>query len=227
MHEAARARTAARDALADVTPETLRALLFERLDDAPVTPGVLTLLAARATRREAAPAAVDQRAAGVQLIYDGLRLTRSLAREPPWEADGDAHRGDVEILAADVLVARGFYLLARTEAAETAVETVRRFGRDETERETGRPGPGLDDRSLEADVFELAIVAGVSAVGATPPADVRAFAVDLAGSFDEELPAAPALLSEPAVEALADLVADRAHSPAPERIWAGTGVTDP
>ena len=73
----------------------------------------------------------------------------------------------------------------------------------------------------------LAIVAGVSGVGRSPPADARAFAVDLAGSFDDGLPSAPALLSEPAVAALEDLVADRVRTPPPERIWASSGATDP
>lgn len=225
MDEAARARAAAREALCDVTPRVLRERLLERLAAAAMAPGVLTLLAARATGRDGHHAALDRRAVGVQLIYDGLRLTRSLARTPPWSGDGDHRDADIDILAADVLVARGFYLLASTEAAGKAVETVSAFGRDETNREAGRPDRSLADRTLEADVFELAIIAGVSAVGATPPADARAFAVDLAASFDDGLPSAPALLSEPAVEALADLVADR--SPAPERIWAGSGATDP
>lgn len=227
MDEAPRARAAARDALADVTPERLHERLEDRLSDAAVAPGVLTLLAARATGLDAPPDTIDRRAAGVQLIYDGLQLTRTLAREPPWEVAEDHADADVDILAAEVLVARGFYLLARTEAADKAVETVRSFGRDETNREQGRPDAALADRTLEADVFELAIVAGVSAVGVSPPARAREFAVDLAASFDDGLPTAPAVLSEPAVAALEDLVADRRRAPAPERIWAGSGATDP
>jgi hypothetical protein len=227
MDEAARARAAARDALADVTPERLHERLEERLADAPVTPGALTLLAARATGRDDPHDTLERRAAGVQLIYDGLQLTRTLARDPPWDGEQNDPDADIDILAADVLVARGFSLLADTDAAGKAVETVRAFGRDETNREMGRPDRTLADRTLEADVFELAIIAGVSAVGAPPPTDARAFAVDLAASFDDGLPAAPALLSEPAVEALETLVADRTQATTPERIWAGSGATDP
>ena len=228
MDEAVRARAAARGALDDVTPRRLHDRLTARIDDAALAPGVLTLLAARATGREAGRAALDRRAAGVQLIYDGLQLTRALARSPPWGRGGDDEDADVAILAADVLVARGFHLLASTEAAGKAVDTVCAFGRDETNRRAGRPDRTLADRTLEADVFELAIVAGVSAVGAPPPAEARAFAVDLAGSFDDGLPSAPALLSEPTVDALEDLVADhRPREPAPEGIWAGSGATDP
>jgi hypothetical protein len=227
MDEAGRARDAARDALADVTPARLRERLYDRLADAAVAPGVLTLLAARATGRDAARPGLERRAAGVQLIYDGLQLTRRLARDPPWGREPESDDADLDILAADVLVGRGFSLLADTEAADKAVETVRAFGRDETNREMGRPDRSLADRTLEADVFELAIVAGVSAVGAPAPTGARAFAVDLAASFDDGLPAAPALLSEPAVEALETLVADRTQATTPERIWAGSGATDP
>lgn len=227
MDEAGWARDAAREALADVTPDRLRERLYDRLEDAAMAPGVLTLLAARATGRDNPQTGLERRAAGVQLIYDGLQLTRTLARDPPWTEDGSSDDADVDILAAELLVARGFSLLASTQAAEQAVETVRAFGRDETNRELGHPTQPLADRSLEADVFELAIIAGVTAVDLPPPASARSFAVDLAASFDDGLPAAPALLSEPAVEALEDLVADRPRASAPERIWAGSGATDP
>ncbi|ELY98915.1 DUF7114 family protein [Natrialba asiatica] len=134
-------------------------------------------------------------AAGVQLIYEGLRLTRGLAHEDSWCGDSahanqpksqsqpqpqpqSAHQvqsqpenqtqsqsrlehhpqsqsqsqsdlqsqpqsrsqspsqytDDLTILAADILVARGFSLLARTDAADKAVHTVQAFGRDQTRR---------------------------------------------------------------------------------------------
>jgi hypothetical protein len=227
MDEAGWAREAAQDALADVTPDRLRERLYDRLDDAAVAPGVLTLLAARATGRHGPRAGVERRAAGVQLIYDGLQVTRSLARDPPWTRDGAGEAADIDVLAAELLVARGFYLLASTQAAEKAVDTVQAFGREETKREVGRPDATLADCTLEADIFELGIIAGVTAVGVTPPANARAFAVDLAASLDDGLPAAPALLSEPAVEALENLVADQPSPATPERIWAGSGATDP
>jgi len=93
-----------------------------------VTPGVLVLVTARAVDPTVDPDTVVDRAAGVQLIYEGLRLTRSVAHEEPWvtaatqESDIDA---DMDVLTADVLVARGFALLACTDAAAAAVEVAR------------------------------------------------------------------------------------------------------
>lgn len=227
MDEAARARTVAVDVLDDVTPPRLRDLLHTRLQDATMTPGVLTRLSARATDRPVDPTELDRRVAGVQLIYEGLDLTRSLARTEPWARDG-VTAADIDIVAADVLVAKGFHLLARTDAATVAVDTVQAFGRDETNRTAGRSHPELATRALEADVFELAIVAGVSATGADLPAGVRSFAVDLAKSFDHDLPTAPGLLSEPAVDALTDLVTDHGPATTPtEQLWAESSVTDP
>lgn len=228
MDEAARARAAAREAIDETVPERLRDVIDARLDEAPSTPGALTLLAARAADRDHDSESLDRRAAGVQLIYDGLQLTRQLARSNPWgqaAAKGDA---DVDILAADVLVARGFYLLARTEAAGKAVETVQAFGRDETDRFNGRTSPDLEGCTLEADVFELAIIAGTAAAGPDTPAGVRSFATDLARSFDPHEADAPELLSEPTTEALAAVVADREISPAStDAVWARSSVTDP
>ncbi|MFB6312205.1 MAG: hypothetical protein ABEH64_13610, partial [Salinirussus sp.] len=85
-------------------------------------------------------------------------------------ASGDGDTADLEILAADVMVARGFYLLARTDAAGDAVGVVRSFGRDQTaRRETGDPAI---DRNLEADVLELAVVAGATVAGVEVPPEL-------------------------------------------------------
>lgn len=229
MDTAARARDVTRDAVTDIMPDRLRDVIDTRLQTVSMTPAVLTLLSAQATDRDANRAELDRRAAGVQLIYDGLKLTRTLARAPPWDQTPQkAEKADIDVLAADVLVARGFSLLARTEAAGKAVETVRAFGRDETNYSLGREHPKLDGRTLEADVFELAIIAGVSATGAELPSGIRPFAVELATSFDRSLPDVPALLSEPTADALEALIADRSPTPAvPERMWASSSATDP
>lgn len=189
-----------------------------------------------------------ERAAGVQLIYDGLRLTRDLAHTEPWsdadpddeeeresEREGETERGDeserdgddsqpgadvgaaggggadteganVDILAADVLVARGFYLLARTDAAGTAVEVVRSFGRDQTRRRTASDAEGLD-RNLERDVLELAAVAGATAVDREPDG-LREFAAELAATCDGSFPEPETLFSETVTDRLAGLAAD-------------------
>lgn len=218
MDDEARARAATRGAVDDIAPPGLHEVIDARLEQADTAPGVLTLLSARASGGTIDDA-VERRAAAVQLIYDGLALTRGLARSPPWPDGDDVGTADVEILAADVLVGRGFYLLARTDAAPLAVETVRSFGRDETER---RDGTGGHDRSLEEDVFELAIVAGATAVGVDPPAGSQSFARDLAASFE---PGRRVLKRDPTVAALDELLSeDGAVAPSPDRVWAGSAT---
>jgi hypothetical protein len=218
MEEVAAIRRAALDAVDDVEPGRLRERIEQRLTDGSMAPGVLTVLSARAvhehlldaTDREPFPSeAVTERGAGVQLIYEGLGLTRSLVQEDPWgvdasenghdEADIDA---DMAILVADILVARGFYLLARTEAADAAVDTVRAFGRDQTTRRV--TGDASLDRNLEADVFELAVVTGTTAVGGSAPGKLREYAMDLART-NGSLPVADGLFSESTVDTLSGL----------------------
>jgi hypothetical protein len=208
MDDAVRVRDAAEDALVDIDPQRLRDTLLGRLADAEMTPGVLTVRSARALAPDTEGVGVPERAAGVQLIYEGLRLTRSLSHDPPWEqmggdttevggdtteddADASEIDADVEVLAADVFVARGFYILARTEAARDAVEVVQRFGRDQTLRRSA-PDPTNLDRNLEADVFELAVTAGTSAVGGVAPERLRTYAADLTADT-EGLPPVRAL----------------------------------
>ncbi|MDB9248449.1 hypothetical protein PN419_05420 [Halorubrum ezzemoulense] len=216
MDDAARARDAAREALADVEPEQLREALDARIGEAAVTPGVLALVTARALDPDVELGDVTDRAAGVQLIYEGLRLTRTVAREEPWvtaptAADIDA---DMDILAADVLVSRGFSLLACTDAAGPAVDVVRAFGRDQTLRD--REGTDAEtavglDRNLEVDALELAVVAGTTAVGGDPPEELLAYARDLAADCDGEFPPAGRALPETTADRIAD-ISDRAVS---------------
>ncbi len=217
MDDIARARNAALEALADIEPEQLRETLDERLADAAVTPGVLSLVTARALDPDVHLDTVVDRAAGVQLIYEGLRLTRRLSHEEPWEstatpgADIDA---DMDVLAADVLVSRGFSLLSHTGAAAAAVEVVRSFGRDQTRRD--RPGVDPDeaaalDRNLEVDALELAVVAGTTAVGGDPPAELLEYARELAADYDGEFPPPGRALPETTADRIAD-ISDRAVS---------------
>ncbi len=217
MDDAVRAREAAREALADVEPVPLREVLQDRIVDASMTPGVLTLLSVRALDPEMNLSGIAERAAGVQLIYEGLRLTRSLAHEEPWaqrsepELEDDI-ASDLEILAADVFVSRGFYLLARTEAAERAVETVRSFGSDQTRAQSvdHEVDANAVDQNLEADVFALGVVAGATAVGADTPESLLSYAQDLARSceYEEDLPPAAVALPDTASERIASLSGD-------------------
>jgi hypothetical protein len=185
MEDDAAVRGAALDAIDDIDPDPLRDRIATQLTDGSMAPGVLTIRTVRAlddgtstlvssdgTLRDP----VAERAAGVQLIYDGLRLTRQLAHDEPW-VDGDRESADLAVLAADVLVSRGFYLLARTEAAEAAVGVVRAFGSDQTvRRETDDPSL---DRNLEADVLELAVVAGATIGEGTASPRLREFAAGM------------------------------------------------
>jgi hypothetical protein len=225
MDEVAAVRRAALDAVDDVEPGGFQERIRDHLDDGSLAPGVLAVSSARAVRasRDAtgddfALAAIAERGAGVQLIYAGLRLTRSLAQGAPWKrarsltdgagrpADGThpeevpGVEADIAILVADILVARGFYLLARTEAAGDAVATVQSFGRDQTDRRT--TGDASLDRNLETDVFELAVAAGTTAVGGHAPAALREHAAELARN-KETLPVADGLTTDATVRELA------------------------
>ncbi|WP_435124114.1 DUF7114 family protein [Halobaculum sp. D14] len=216
MDDAVRVRDAATTALADIEPDRLNAAVTERIADAEMTPGALTLVSARALDADADLAGVAEHAAGVQLIYEGLRLTRTLAHDEPWnavdlDAAGDID-ADLDVLAADVFVSRGFYLLARTDAAEKAVDTVRRFGADQTRRGDD-DDPADRDRNLEADVFELAVVAGTAAVGATAPDELLSYAADLAAGDDDRMPAEGAL-PDAASDRIAKLAEERIASSA-------------
>jgi hypothetical protein len=217
MDNAVRARRAARDALADIEPERLREVLRDRLADASMTPSVLTLLSAHALDSAVDADPIAERAAGVQLIYEGLRLTRTLAHDEPW-ADGEtdaARQADLDILAADVLVSRGFYLLARTETADRAVEVVRAFGRDQTRRRDPDADWAMLDRNLEADVFALAVAAGATAVGVDPGDELLDYATHLARGFDGDLPPPDAALPETTADRILALAGDAAPSADP------------
>lgn len=219
MEDAAVARRSARDALGEIAPEPLRETLDERLATASMVPGALTLASARAFDEGIDVTTLGELAAGVQLIYEGLSLTRQLAHDEPWATDTAADiEADLAVVAADVLVSRGFSLLARTPAAERAVETVRTFGRDQTTRETAEDAAAID-RNLEADVFELATVAGVAAADADASEELLAFVTTLARSYDGDLPTAAELLSPSTLDRLAEFAGDGVE-PAPR----GTGT---
>jgi len=198
MEEVAAVRRAAVAGVEDVEPERLRDRITARLDDASVAPGVLTLVAEAAARDQAVEDSDADRAAGVQLIYEGLSLTRRLAHEDPWTT-GDRDAADLDILIANTLVSRGFYMLARTDAAEAAVEVVREFGKDQTELRT--TGNDDLDANLEVDICELAVVAGVTAAGRQSTPALRAAGADLAA---DGLPAVETLLNGEVVEELGE-----------------------
>lgn len=232
MDDAVRARDAAREVLDDIEPDRLKEVLFDRLSDTSMTPAVLTLLSARAldsdvdADEDADGDALAKQAAGVQLIYEGLRLTRSLAHDVPWTTEDESDiAADLDVLAADVLVARGFYLLARTDAATRAVEVVRAFGRDQTHRRREGADTAALDRNLEADIFALAVTTGTASVGGDAPPALLEYATDLGRECDVEgglVPAATAF-TEATTDRIASLSAvdsgsdDRVPSSATDR----------
>jgi len=221
MEDAARARNAARDALADVRPEQLREALESRIADAAVTPGVLALVTARAVDPDVEPSAVVERAAGVQLIYEGLRLTRTVAHEEPWAtaaAAGGSIDADMDVLAADVLVSRGILASGLYRCRAIRCRRGARLRRDQTVRD--REGTDADaaaalDRNLEVDALELAVVAGTTAVGDDPPEELLAYARELAADCDDGFLPASRALSDATADRIAD-ISDRAVS-APDR----------
>jgi len=215
MQEVAAVRQAALDAVGDIEPAGLHERIRDQLEGGSMVPGVLTTLSVRALTD--APARteedvtlldpVSKRGAGVQLIYDGLYLTRELAHDEVW-ADSDDESNELAILAADVLVARGFYLLARTEAADAAVETVRAFGRDQTVRNETED-PSLN-KNLEIDVIELAIVAGATHSESATPQRAGEFATEMGDTLDEAggFPDADAFFVDSVIERLKTLGTD-------------------
>jgi len=218
MDEAAVTRSAALDAVEDVEPTELRDRIEAQLEGGSMVPGALTILSVRALADGMASPftsedgslldPVAKRAAGVQLIYDGLRLIRALAHDEPW-VDGDRTTGDIDVLVADVLVARGFHLLARTEAAGKAVETVRSFGRDQTVR--SETGDASLNWNLEADILELAVVAGSNLGDGSLSPGVTEFATEMAAQCEYSengsggFPATGVVFSENTVDRLSAL----------------------
>lgn len=191
MDDAAGVRRAASEAIGTVEPEPLRETLLGSLEDCSSAPGVLVLACARAIDSGVEFEFVADRAAGVQLVYAGLRVTRRLAGDQPWTSGG-AEAANLDVLAADILVARGAYLLAGTEAVDEAVDVIRSFGRDQTDRESDPSS----SHALEADVFELAAVAGATAVGPGTPPRLAEWATDLATATEgSEIPEPTTLLA--------------------------------
>lgn len=205
MEEAEAVRQAARDAVRDIEPGRLQADIVERLDAMSQTPGVLTLVSARALDGDPADGVLEL-AAGVQLVYEGLRLTEHLAADEPWTR-GEYEEGDLAIIVADVLVSRGFFLLARTEASQSAISMVQAFGRDQSYRVRGEE-PASPDFDLQIDVLKLAILTGQAAVGRPLPTDIREFTADLVSTHGGNLPPVEALRSDQLSDRLDTLLAD-------------------
>lgn len=207
MDETAHARAAFRDGIGDIAPDSLRTRLEGVLESASMTPGALTVLTAATLEESVDLDTAARRGAGVQMSYEGLRLSRELIRTDPW-SNGDPDEGDMNAIAAEVLVARGFEYLAHTGVAMDVVDAVRHFGRDQTLRETTDDGAELD-RRLEADFIRIAVEAGADVALGSIPEGIAILADDLA----EELGTDPLPDSETALVGVEDRITTAVASP--------------
>ena len=214
MDETAHARAAFSEGIGDIVPEALRERLERVLESASMTPGALAVVTATALEESVDLDTASRRGAGVQMSYEGLRLSRDLIHTDPW-AGGDRDEGDMNAIAAEVLVARGFEYLAHTGVAMDVVDAVRHFGRDQTLRETASDPTGLD-RRLEADFVRVAVRAGADvALGAIPePVDT------VADELAEELGTDPLPETETALGDVPERISAAVASP--DRTAAGS-----
>ena len=161
MDAVSRVRAASCRAVEEVEPIRLREIITNQIEGDTPTFGLATIVVSEEVgRTNEEPAILDSKAAGVQLIYEGLRLTQDLVRGNRWKNNEQKLNTDMDLLAADVMVAKGFHLLSHTKAAHKAVETVRTFGITETKWSDKNDGTPVPHMSLEKNIFELAIIAG-------------------------------------------------------------------
>lgn len=184
MEEASNVRATALELTSDLEAVPLGERIDALLQEASMTPGTLTVLTAKTLGDDDVLDAAAKRGAGVQLSYEGLRLARDLVHDDEsWDTE---ERTDqyVELLVSEVLVSRGFYHLARTETAPDAIETVRRFARNQTREQLSDFDPADLETSLENDIIRLAVETGATLVYPDLPADVTTYAEDIAHELD-------------------------------------------
>ncbi len=173
---------ALRQSIVDIEPQSFNAHLNEVLQDRPLTPAVLTVTTGRAIDSTADRDRLTELGVGVQLGYEGLCLTRELIDDESWLDSHQSTDADLDVLAAEVLVARGFNILAETNTVTDAVDIVRTFGRN---RAHERDGSDKTDPSLEADIVSLAVTTGADCVLSTVPPPIASFADELGARLDE------------------------------------------
>ena len=162
--------------LEDIEPAPFHSRVTAAIGEHSLLPAVLTVRVAHAVDPTADIQTAATRGAGVQLCYEGLELTRSVLQNRAWEEDGTEHKQ--ELLVAEVLVSRGFRLLARTGVVTDAVDIVQRFGRTQTDLDS--LGHRHEEKPLEVDVLELAVNTGVDLVMDELSASVRTHSGEIA-----------------------------------------------
>lgn len=164
--------------------------------EASMVPGVVTIRTAERLGGTVTGGEALDRAVGVQLSYDGLRLTRELIREEQRYEAAEPTDEYLALVAGEVLVSRGFVELAETAVADRAIEIVQRFSRNQTvdyRDETDVPGV-----SLEYDVLSLAVATGATAVLEHVPPYLQEFGGTIAAELDRD-PLPPAHEVEPRI----------------------------
>lgn len=187
MEEGPAVRSAVLQSLREVSPAPFSTRLERTLEGRPLTPGVLAVRTARAVDGTIALEAAAERGAAVQLTYEGLRLTRSIVETEPWppSEEGDP---DVDVVAAEVLVAKGLYKLSHSGVRGRIVQTIQRFGRS-----LSRDDAAVET-SLEADFVVFAIAAGADLAAPTVPPGLVEYARELAAEIEADpLPDGPAI----------------------------------
>jgi len=178
VKETTHVRGALEISLEDIEPVSFRERLDAIIEDVSLTPGVLTVKTAHAIEPSISAEASARRGAGVQLTYEGMRLTRSIIRDQQWEIPDKRESYYLDLLASSVLVSRGFHYLAATGVAEEAVEIVRRFGRNQTYEQHSEFDRQED--SLEVDILKLAVNAGADIAMPTVPPSITSYGDNLA-----------------------------------------------
>jgi hypothetical protein len=193
--------------LADLEPPAFQSHLRTTIGDVSLTPAVLTVQTARALEPSVDEDASALRGAGVQLTYEGLRLTRSILSDGPWSSSEGRTNYYLDLLAAAVLVSRGYYYLADSGVSAEAVEAARRFGRYQTYDQNGDLTDG--EYSLERDFITLAVNAGADLALQTVPSSVTAYGENLA----REIGTAPLAEPESALDGVEERITTLASTP--------------
>lgn len=178
MEEVGALRQALYGSLDGLEPPAFHDRVVAIVGDTSLLPGALAIRTATSIDAGADIAAAAQPAAGVQLSYEGLEMTRAILRAERWEDRAEREAYYRDLLVAEVLVSRGLYHLAATGVASDAVEIVRKFGR--TQSSSDQLGGRHAEEPLEVDILELAVAAGADAVMDGVPASVGVRGNDIA-----------------------------------------------
>lgn len=204
MTEATVVRETLEQSVADIEPSAFRQRLETILADISLTPAVLTVRTARALEPSADVGVCALRGAGVQLTFEGLRLTRSILRDQQWESTSGRQSYYLDLLAAAVLVSRGYYYLADSGVTREAVEAARRFGRYQTYNQNG--DLSSEEYSLEGDFITLAVNTGADIALQTVPGSVTVYGENLARDIGTEPLADPETALDGVEERITTLV---------------------